>query len=396
MQTQQESSPIPAHLVCAIRPGKSIQELAQELTAIQTRKKDFTVPVGLLSAKVIHGRAPKAALEEIGDTTSPSDQVALSFKNGQDHDFTLNTWSSSQVAQFTDIPGPYFKRLADESPDLLAKNINHGMARITRDEESKSRLLRTIDGRVRGFLSHRYRPLDGHDLMEAVMPMLIDHQFQVVSCELTERRLYLKTATQRIQGEVKTGDVVSYGVMISTSDVGAGALRVEPYFLRLWCLNGAVSESKFRRAHLGRSTAEREVQELLTDSTKLLNDKAFFATVRDYMSHTMKPEVFAAELDKMKDAANRPIKNLDLETVVEHTMKTVGISGQGIKKGILEALADGNQNAGLTQWGLMNSFTAAAKMPSIDYDTATDLERAGGQILNLTKNQWHHIAEVSH
>jgi hypothetical protein len=166
--------------------------------------------------------------------------------------------------------------------------------------------------------------------------------------------------------------------------------------MRLWCLNGAISSTSFRKAHLGRSNAEKEVREILTDSTKLLNDQAFFATVRDYMAHTMRPEVFQLELDKMKAAADRPIKNLDLEQVVEVTMSTVGITGEGVKKGILEALADGNQNAGLTQWGLMNSFTAAAKMSTIDYDQAVDLERAGGAILNLTKNQWTRIAEVTH
>lgn len=382
MQTQNENQPIPRHLQRQIRPGKSINELAAELTRIEETKKDFRVPVDKLEAKVI----------EQGE----KEQVALSFTNGNEHNFPLNNWSGSQLAQFTDIPREYFNRISEENPKLLSDAVNHGLRRVQQDDETKSRLIRTIDGHVRGFLSHRYRMLDSHDLMEAVLPMLVENKFEIVSSEVTERRLYLKTATPRIQGEVKTGDVVSYGVMISTSDVGAGSLRVEPFFLRLWCLNGAVSTSTFRRAHLGRSNAEREIQEILTDDTKRLNDQAFFATVRDYMANTMKPEVFQKELDKMKDAANRPIRNLDLEEVVEVTMKTVGVSGEGIRKGILEALADGNQNAGLTQWGLMNSFTAAAKMDSIDYDTATDLERAGGAILNLTKNQWQNISEARH
>ncbi len=390
MQTVTENpnnEAIPAHLQRKIRSGKSIQDLAKELVRIEETKQDFNVPVSALTANVVEAFSPNLEIVE------PQKQVALSFKNGDQHDFTLNTWSSGQVAAFTDIPREYFRRLNDESPDLLAKNINHGLAKA---KENTPRLVRTIDGHVRGFLSRGYRMLDSHDLMEAIMPMLIDFNFEVVSCELTEKRLYLKTATPKIQGEVKVGDVVSYGVMVSTSDVGAGSLRVEPFFMRLWCLNGQVGTSNFRRAHLGRSNQEREVQEILTDETKRLSDRAFFATVKDYMTHTMRPEIFKAELVKMQDAALRPIKNLDLETVVEVTMKTVGITGEGVKRGILESLADGNQNAGLTQWGLVNSFTAAAKMTSIDYDTATDLERAGGQILNLTNSQWKRISEVTH
>lgn len=382
-QATETPNAAPAHLAPNIRAGKTIVQLAQELQRIEATKRDYNVPVEALTASVVTG-------------PGNGDQVALSFKNGEAHDYTLNQWSGGQVASFTDIPAAYFKRLGGEAPGLLAENINHGLRRIQKDEDTKSRLVRTVDGRVRGFLSHRYRMLDSHDLMNAVLPTLIDHDFQVVSCELTEKRLYLKTATPKLQGEVKVGDVVSYGVMISTSDVGAGSLRVEPYILRLWCMNGAVSTSVYRRAHLGRSNAEREVMEIMTDDTKRLNDQAFFATVRDYMHHTMKPEVFNKELEKMKAAADRKIVNLDLEEVVEVTMKTVGVTGEAVKKGILEALADGNQNAGLTQWGLMNSFTAAAKMDSIDYDTATDLERAGGLILDLNPNQWRSIAEAKH
>lgn len=365
----------PAHLERRLRPGKTLKELANELTRIEETKRDFTVPVDRLSM-------------------SPTGQ--LEFANGQSHNFGLNNWSGGQVAAFTDIPRDYFKRLRDESPELLSRNVNHGLRRIVKDDETKSRLVRTLDGHVRGFLSHRYLMLDSHDILMAALPLLNDHNFQVVSCEVTEKRLYLKTCTEKIQGEVKKGDVVSYGVMISSSDVGAGSIRIEPFFMRLWCLNGAVMETKFRRAHLGRSTAEREVQEILSNETRTLQNQALLGTIRDYMTDTMKPEVFKKHMSKMQDAANRNITNLDLEDVVDVTMSTVGITGKNVREGILQALVDGNQNAGLTQWGLVNSFTAAAKMESIDYDTATDLERAGGQILNLTNDQWKRIAEVSH
>lgn len=376
MQTQEAAANSrPNHLERRLRPGKSLKDLAEELTRIEEAKRDFTVPVDRL------------AMNQTGE---------LEFANGEAHSFGLNNWSAGQVASFADIPREYFMRLRQESPQLLSRNVNHGLTRIVRDDETKSRLIRTLDGHVRGFLSHRYLMLDSHDILMAALPLLNDNQFQVVSSEITERRLYLKACTERIQGEVKKGDVVSYGVMISSSDVGAGSIRIEPFFMRLWCLNGAVMETKFRRAHLGRSTAEREVQEILSNETRTLQNQALLGTIRDYMTSTMKPEVFQKYIGKMKDAANREIKNLDLEEVVDVTMTTVGVTGKNVRQGILQALIDGNQNAGLTQWGLMNSFTAAAKMESIDYDTATDLERAGGQILNLSKDQWKRIAEVSH
>lgn len=371
----------PAHLSRALRPGKSIKELAQELDRIQESKRDFLVPVESLRA------------DTYLDDSERTSQVALNFKNGTDHAFTLNNWSGVQVGTFTDIPRDYFKRLAGENPSLLADNINHGLG-MAREREEAPRLIRTIDGHVRGFLSHRYRILDAHDLMQSVLPHLIEHNFQVIGAELTERRLYLKAATERIQGEVKKGDVVSYGVMISTSDVGAGSLRVEPFFLSLWCLNGAVMESKFQRAHLGRANFESEVREVLSDETKRLNDEAFFATVRDYLGHTMKPQVFHAALSKMKEAAEKPIKNLELNQVVELASQTLGVTNKTVQKNVLEALIDGASFRGLNAWGLSNAFTAAAKSPDLDYDTAVDLERAGGAVLTLNANQWRRISEV--
>lgn len=364
----------PAHLIRAIRSGRSLQDLAASLQHIEEKKQDFSVPVSALSM---------------------NDQGKVQFKNGELHDFDLNPWSMGQVSEFANVPAAYARRLSFEAPDILAKNINHGF-NLKKEEGASTRLVRTIDGRARAFLSASYRMLDSYDLLNAILPTLIDNQFEVASCELTDRRVYLKCTTQRIQGEVKKGDVVQYGVMVSTSDVGAGSLRVEPFFLRLECLNGMVSNTAFRKTHLGASRAEREVQEILSDSTKELNDQAFFATVKDYMLNTMRPEVFQGELLKMQDASQRPIKNLNLEQVVDLTLKTLKVTSQTAKKGILDCLADGNQNAGLNQWGLVNSFTAAAKMKDLDYDTATELERSAGKILDLAPSQWKVISEARH
>ncbi len=202
----------------------------------------------------------------------------------------------------------------------------------------------------------------------------------------------MKTTSKRITGEVKKNDVVQYGVMVSTSDVGAGSLRIEPYLTRLVCLNGMVASTSFKKAHLGRSQIENQVMEILSDNTKMLNDKAFYATLTDYLLNTMKPDVFDREINKMREASEIKIENFDLEKVVELSMNHVGVRGENTKKSILHALAEGNEGAGLTMYGLANSFTRAAQAEALDYDSATDLERAGGLILELEPGQWKKIA----
>lgn len=357
-----------------MKQGKTLVELAQELSRIQTSKRDFIVPT---------------------EKMQMNENAEIVFKNGEEHAFKINNWSGGQVAQYTDIPKQYFDRLKEENKALLAQNVNHGLDKIAVENKDKkeARLVRTIDGKVRGFLSSRYRVLDAHDLLETTLPILIGTNFEVLSSEITERRLYLKAATPKVETEITKGDVVRYGVMISTSDVGAGSLRIEPFITRLVCMNGMVMEQNFKKAHLGRNQFEEHVAELLSDNTKKLNDAAFFATVRDYLEATMKPEIFEKEVNKMREAANAPIKNFDLQKVVELSMNEVGVRGETVKQGILAALATGNEGAGLTKWGLVNAYTRAAQMESLNYDDATELERAGGLILNLNNSQWKRVAD---
>jgi hypothetical protein len=358
-----------------MKTGKSIVELAQELQRIQVSKRDFTVPTSMVQM---------------------TDDAKVIFKDDV-APLTLNNHSAGQLFTHAEIPKAYADRIMVENPALLAKNVNHGLQRIAKarkpGQKPDGRLIRTLDGKMRGFLSSSYRILDAHDVLEATLPTLLDNKFQVVSSEITEKRLYLKTTSPRIQGEVAKGDVVQYGVMISTSDVGAGSLKIEPYLNRLVCLNGMVATNVFKKAHLGRNQVEADIQEILSNDTKRLNDAAFFATLRDYLINTMRPDVFQLEIEKMQQAAGLPIENVrDLERVVELSMNQVGIKGENAKNSILAALATGNEGAGLTMWGLANSFTRAAQDDLFDYDQATELERAGGEILNLNKSQWKNIA----
>src|SRR6185369_9125843 len=107
--------------------------------------------------------------------------------------------------------------------------------------------VRTFDNQVRAFLSDSYRPLDNFDLAEAVLPKLAGLGCRVESCEVTESRFYLKAVTERISGEVKKGDVVQAGLVVSNSEVGQGALRIEELDFRLVCLNGMISGTAVRK-----------------------------------------------------------------------------------------------------------------------------------------------------
>lgn len=365
-----------------MKTGKTLVQLAHALTDIKDNAKDFVVPTEKLAAKVADNGA-----------------VVLGFQNGKEHAYSLNAWSRSQLAGYTDIPKNYFDRIVTENPDLAVKNINHGLARNAvqgkAEGRAESRMLRTVGGNVRGLLSSRYRILDSYDMLETVLPVAETHGLQVVSSEITDRRLFIKMLSPKLMTEVKKGDAVQYGLTISTSDVGAGSVRVEPLMFRLVCLNGMIANTAIRKYHVGRNQAESDIQELLSDRTKEVSDAAFWLQVRDIVLASLKPDNFEREVNRLRVAADMPIKNFDLPEVVELTMRAVGLTGENKSKSILAALASGNEGAGLTQWGLINSITRAAQSDEFDYETSIEMERAAGQVLELPRKNWARIADAA-
>ena len=352
-----------------MKKGLSLTELAQKLTAINEAKKDFIVPVEKLSA-----------------TVNEDNNVCLQFDGVRPQ--KLNNWSTGQLASFAEIPKQYLDRVSAENPTLAASNINHGLSRKPND----TRMLRTLDGNVRGLLSSRYRILDSYDMLESVLPTMLEKNMNVVSSEVTENKLYLKALTPQLKSEITKGDVVQHGLIISTSDVGAGSVRVEPLIYRLVCENGLIMPSSIRKYHVGKNQAENDIMELLTDKTREMTDAAFWAQVRDIVNASLRPELFEKEVDRLRFAQGLKIENFDLPKVVELAMKATNVTGEIKKNSILAALASGNEGAGLTQWGLINSFTRAAQNDAFDYETGIELERAAGQILELNPNQWRTIA----
>lgn len=394
-----------------MKTGKSLMELASQIQDVQKNSKDFIVPTSRLAMKIATPtvETPAVDLNEIVDETvrvhneklkevaeKKQARPVLTFTNGDEKNFDLNSWSHQQLATYTDIPKQYYDRIMDQNPELLAKNVNHGLVikAMNRDRSNRpeSRMLRTYRGSLRGFVSSSYRRLDCFDLLETVLPVLQKNQFEVLSSELTDRRMYLMVTTPRITSMVKVGDAVQYGLTISSSDVGAGSVRVEPLIYRLICRNGAISASAIRKMHIGRNQAGDDITELLTEETQDLSDRAFWAEVHDVVVASMQKDFFEKEVEKLRAAAGDQIQNYDIPEVVELASKNVGVTRKDVKESIVAYLANGADGAGLTRWGLSNAFTHAANQDFVTYDDAVELQRAGSKIIELNKSAWRSIA----
>lgn len=355
-----------------MKQGKSLVDIARKLDRMRAESRDYVAPV--------------AKLEMTVENSTPTIQIADG--NGGKH-LVPNTWAHRQIATYADIPQQYYQRISQENPKLLADSVNHGFRKF----QTENRMVRTIGSELRAFVSSKYRRLDNYDLMNAVMPELVEHGFQVESAEITNMRLYLKATTPKLQMEVSKGDVVQFGLTISGSDVGAGSVRVEPLIYRLVCLNGLILPQAIRKTHLGKDLADSDVYELLTDDTKNLTDQAFWFQVRDVVRASMNPKRFENEVEKLKAASQERITNFDIPEVVELAARTINISNETTKQNVVAYLANGADGAGLTKWGLVNAFTHAAQQDNVNYDDSIEIERAAGKLLTLPPRQWARISE---
>lgn len=358
-----------------MRTGRDIQAIAKELQTIKDKSRDFVVPTSELSVNPTGG---------------------LTFTNGETHTFGLNGHAHGQLATYSGVPRLYYDKIKEENPDLLSQCINHGLhtadAKERFDGNPNTRMIRTIDGTARAVLSANYKRLDCFDMVNTVLPLMEAADMKIVSCELTERRLYIKALSPKITSEISKGDPVQYGLVISNSDVGSGSVRIEPLIYRLVCLNGMISPTAMKRLHIGGNQYSQDVYELLSDNTRKLTDEAFWAQVKDVTESTMRKEIFEAEVDRIRQANNDKIENFDIPRVIELTSKALSITGEETKNSMVAYLANGADGAGLTRWGLVNAVTKAAQGEHLSYDQATDLERKGSDILDLSSKDWNKIA----
>jgi hypothetical protein len=250
-------------------------------------------------------------------------------------------------------------------------------------------LLRTraaATGELRAFLSRRYRPLDNYELAEAVLPQLERPGVRVVSARITDTHFYLQATSDRVTAEVRRGDIVQAGVVIANSEVGASSLRISPMVYRLICTNGLISGSELRQHHVGRGIdpGEDGASEFYRDETCRAVDRAFWLKVVDTVDAAMNEALFGQLVDKLRVAAGEPLDAKPSE-IVEVVTRRFGLT-EAEQDSVLQQLALG---ADWTRYGVVNAVTRIAE-DSATYDRAVELERIGGEVLDLPASAFSH------
>jgi hypothetical protein len=342
-----------------MKQGRTIIQLAQELERQRLARKDYIADTRNLEV----------------ETNTGISRLTLGM-DGVTETFILNELTHKQIADRLQIPQRYYNKMRTEYPSLLDDNINSWF-----NKSPERRMLRTLDGNVRAFLSDRYRRLDNLELADAVLPIINEMKgTEIMSSQINETHMYIKVISKKLKAEITIGDVVQAGIVISNSEVGLGSLKVEPLLYRLVCKNGLIVKDYARkRYHVGKQIeSDDSAYEIFSDETLAQDDKAFFMKVQDTVRTAIDEVKFNLSVEKLRatmyeSTGPDPVKAIEV-------LADQYILNQNERGSILRHFIIGGDNS---KYGLINAVTRASQDIE-DYARATDLERLGGELLAIS------------
>jgi len=338
-----------------------LKELAEELERQKKNSKDAVVSSSELHTYV----EPKERELKLASTIGA---------------YPLTEWAHTQLAEKTGIPVKYYQRMREGGHlDLLAENVNTWLSHDDSDV-----LVRVLDGNVRAILSNRYRVMDNYDLLFAALDEFKRHGVDIHRCDLSDMHMYIKVVKPYEIQEIVKDDKVVPGLVLTNSEVGAGALKVEPFMLRLICENGLIGENVVRRVHLGRR--RERTDDIWSDETWKKRDETLWSEVRDVIRATFDPEIFEEWVDKLRRGTEVEVESPT--TAVDNIAVKYNISDEK-KKDLLDYFTT---KEAPTQWGLANAITRIAQEEEKP-ENQVELEKIGNEIAILEPEEFLRLTE---
>lgn len=301
--------------------------------------------------------------------------------------FTFNDHAEKQFAAKLDIM-PHrnlrdIMRLAPRETEALIDRVV--------DVQPHNVMLRTLGDTARAFVSNKYNPIDNYDIAKAILPIIGERDLQVIDGALTDLRMYMKIIIPGLtrvvpapEGHSRLVDrIVGGGIMISNSEVGAGAVNVEYFIDEHVCTNGLIVESMLRRIHVGKNGGNGEdgFAEYYRDDTRRAIDDAFVMRLRDIIGAATLPAMLDKHVSRLTTARTDEITG-DIETVVNNVAAKYNLIEDERTATFRAFCHDGD----LSRYGVIQSLTSMAQ--DRPYDRRVDIERGAASLLDLTPQQW--------
>lgn len=345
----------------------TLPQFAQEIMDRAERKEDF-----------IHSTRDMGMSED-GQT------LYLNANDGG-REFKLQDLAHEQIGAWAGIPRGYYRKCQQDDTELLKTNVEAWFRKY-----GKPRMVRTLDGHARAFLSDTFLRLDDQPFAEKVLPVVHDYpQHEIVSCAIEPERTYIKFVCKDLQRDVAVGDPVQFGIAFSNSEVGRGYLKGQLLIYRLVCLNGMTStDDVFNGLHRGARHTRYDTGEIYQLDTLKADGEATLLKLRDFARHLLTERRIDEVTDKLTGMTQQKIGK-PVETVAK-LAKSKGLT-EGEQTSVLEHLIKGGD---LSLWGLTNAITASAQDDNLTYTRASELEALGGSMLTLNRFEYRQLADAA-
>ena len=394
----------------------TLRNMMEAIQAQQGRKWDVEVPTtevqcrtvetprgGNRTQLILEGRngdstrvleANPTAFEQLCQKANVDVRTGRRFQQGypQEFDAILNAIHEKE-------PRRAMLRTFDMTPGSVSENLNP-LIRHTFGDGSQIEAPSST-GMLRAVVTHKFKRFDHPDLMEAVLPVLMDSdaQWQIVNAAITAKRLYVRFKSLVITGEgANVGDAMAQGVVISNSETGHGSISIAQLVWTLMCLNGMETTNKSRSTHLTSAQAESDIYQMLTDEAKDLDNRALAAKLRDVTANYASREMFEEVLERFRAAAGDRVVNgmAVAQPAVEALGKILALTKaetSSVFDGLLATVQQpGYAGQPLSRATMVNAVTGAARNAALD--DVSEWHRRGSKVLNLPANQWKAVAEV--
>jgi hypothetical protein len=360
----------------------TLQDLAALLRGQQARKIDVVAPAAAIRAEdgflVLDETIPEIGLDGVTMTAGRYRPTEVC-----DHG----------IADKLGIPAAYLRKTRESHPALFDANVNGWLERD--DRAFLVRCLRGDDGETgvaRAWLSDSYKVIDNLDVLLAALDGIraSGYPVQVDSCDLTERRMYVRVRCEPVQvlapallsgyrspftgASGADNPVVFAGFVLANSETGCGAFSITPRLVAQVCGNGmTITRDAKRAVHLGEKLDQGITWSADTMSKQLV---LLTAMARDTVTSILDPGYVERAVRELERQAGHPVKTPAeaIKTIASQLRYT-----QAQQDDILSHFIAGGD---LTAGGIMHAVTSAAQVQD-DGDAAWDLESTALDALRL-------------
>jgi len=316
--------------------------------------------------------------------------------------FDINDTAFGQIATHAGIDTRTARRLQANYPrefDGLTNAIwqTEPTRRMVRTHLTSNPMGSSTDGTVRAFVSDKFKTFDNNNLLDSILPPLMEKNLQVVSADLSEKRMYLRLKSlDQLGTGANVGDHMANGIGFGNSEVGAGSVNVHQIAWTLACLNGMQTQNKTRSSHI---TSARDGDDwgLLSDDAKNADNRALELKLRDLVGHYSSREAFDDICQQMRMAALDVIDGVatDVTDVVNNLGKVMQLTkkeNSDVLNGLMATIGQSGfeQARPLSRATLVNAVTAVAHRA--DVDDVDQWQQRGGQLLNMSARDWQRVA----